>query len=60
MFQLFKLDRKLEGTDWKNKTDKNHLNEDYITYDEVTYIYHDGTSEIRRINVENFTRIFAK
>ena len=40
--------------------DENTQNEDYITFDEETYVYHDGTTETRRINVESFTRVIAK
>ena len=40
--------------------DENTQYEDYITFDEETYVYHDGTTKTRRINVKNFTRIISK
>ena len=55
-----KIYNKLDEVDFDHTEDPNYQNEDYITFDEETIIYHDGTSEIRRINVENFTRIIAK
>ena len=55
-----KIYNKLDEVDFEHTVDKNYQNEDYITFDEETIIYHDGTSEIRRINVENYTRIIAK
>ena len=55
-----KLDEKVKNADLKHKVDENHKNEDYITYDEITYVYHDGTEETKMINIKNFTRIISK
>lgn len=55
-----KLDEKVKNADLKHKVDENYKNEDYITYDEITYVYHDGTEETKMINVKNFTRIISK
>lgn len=55
-----KIYNKLDEVDFDHTVDDKYQNEDYITFDEETIIYHDGTSEIRRINVENFTRIISK
>ena len=57
---LYFLLGKLEGVNFSTKVDDKYQNEDYITFDEETYIYHDGSSEIKRINIENFTRIITK
>jgi len=57
----YNLDKKLlDGVDFHTKVDDKTQNEDYITFDEETYIYHDGSKEIKRINIENFTRIISK
>ena len=57
----YNLDKKLlDGVDFYTKVDDKTQNEDYITFDEETYIYHDGSKEIKRINIENFTRIISK
>jgi len=55
-----KLDEKVKNADLKHKVDENYKNEDYITYDEITYVYHDGTEETKMINIKNFTRIISK
>ena len=55
-----KLAEKVDKINFKEKADDNYQNEDYITFDEETYVYHDGTTEVKRINVENFTRIISK
>ena len=55
-----KLVEKIGKLDFQEKVDDNYQNEDYITFDEETYVYHDGTTEVKRINVENFTRIISK
>ena len=54
------IDDKIDKADLSHKVDDNHQNEDYITYDEEIYVYHDGTTETKRINVQNFTRIISK
>ncbi len=51
---------KLNKVDFEHRVDDKLQNEDYITFDEEIIIYHDGTKEIRRINVENYTRIISK
>ena len=51
---------KLDKVDFEHRVDDKLQNEDYITFDEEIIIYHDGTKEIRRINVENYTRIISK
>jgi len=56
----YAINKKFNETDWYHTIDNNHLNEDYITYDEETYVYHDGTTESKRINIQNFTRIISK
>ena len=56
----YKLAEKCEGVDFSTKVDDKYQNEDYITFDEETYIYHDGSKEIKRINIKNFTRIISK
>ena len=56
-----KIYKKLDEVDFDHSVNDIYQNEDYITFDEETIIYHDVTSEIRRINVKNFTIIiFAK
>ena len=50
----------INKVDYEHCVDENTQNEDYITFDEDTYIYHDGTQEIKRINVQEFTRIIEK
>ena len=50
----------IRKADLSHTVDDNHQNEDYITYDEEIYVYHDGTTETKRINVQNFTRIISK
>jgi len=57
---LYKLVEKYEGVDFYTKVDDKYQNEDYITFDEETYIYHDDSKEIKRINIKNFTRIISK
>ena len=52
--------KKLDDVDFDHTVDKNYLNEDYITFDEDIIKYHDGSTETRRINIENYTRIIAK
>ena len=42
------------------KIDDKFQNEDFIIFDEETYIYHDGSTEIKRINIEKFTRTIPK
>ena len=42
------------------EVDKHHLNEDYITFDEESYIYSDGTTEVKKTNVKKLTRIIPK
>ena len=44
----------------KKKIDDKFQNEDFIIFDEETYIYHDGSTEIKRINIEKFTRTIPK
>ena len=46
--------------DYEHYVDDKTQNEDYLTFDEDTYIYHDGTKEVKRINVHEFTRIIEK
>ena len=55
-----KLTEKFGKINFQEKVDDKYQNEDYITFDEETYVYHDGTTEVKRINVENFTRIISK
>jgi hypothetical protein len=56
-----KLIDKLREVDWDKKKDSNFLEEEYITFDEVTYIYHDNTkSNPIRINIEYFYRAISK
>jgi hypothetical protein len=50
----------IDGVDFYHKADDKSQNEDYITFDEETYIYHDGSTEIKRINIDYFTRIISK
>lgn len=52
--------RKLNEVDFDHRVDDRYQNEDYITFDEETIVYHDGTSETRRINVDYYTRIISK
>ena len=52
------LDDKIRKADLSHTVDGNHQNEDYITYDEEIYVYHDGTTETKRINVQNFQGLF--
>ena len=54
------LEDKIRKADLSHTVDDNHQNEDYITYDEEIYVYHDGTTETKRINVQNFTRIISR
>ena len=52
--------KKLDDVDFEHRVDDKYQNEDYITFDEEIIHYHDGTTETRKINIENFTRIIAK
>ena len=59
-FSGVKITEKFGNINFQEKVDDKYKNEDYITFDEETYVYHDGTIEVKRINVENFTRIISK
>ena len=59
-FSGVKITEKFSNINFQEKVDDKYQNEDYITFDEETYVYHDGTIEVKRINVENFTRIISK
>ena len=50
---------KLDEVDFAHCVDDKYQNEDYITFDEEIIIYHDGTSETRRINIDYYTRIIS-
>lgn len=50
----------INNIDYEHCVDDKTQNEDYITFDEDTYIYHDGTKEVKKINVQEFTRIIEK
>lgn len=55
-----KIFNKLDEVDFEHTVDDKYQNEDYITFDEETIIYHDGTSEKRKVNIDYFTRIISK
>lgn len=59
-FGGIKILEKIGPFNFQQKVDDKYQNEDYITFDEETIVYHDGTTEVKRINVENFTRIISK
>lgn len=59
-FGGIKILEKIGPLSFQQKVDDKYQNEDYITFDEETIVYHDGTTEVKRINVENFTRIISK
>ena len=59
-FADVKIFNKIKEVDFHHKVDEKFQNEDFIIYDEETYIYHDGTTEVKKINVEKFSRIIPK
>ena len=57
----FKIINKVNDVDWNHKKDSKFLEEKYITFDEMTYVYHDNTKSVPfRINIEYFTRAVSK
>lgn len=56
----YKAGVKVNQVDYEHTVDKSKQNEDYLTFDEDIYVYHDGTTEIKRTNVKEFTRIIEK
>lgn len=50
----------VNSVDYEHNVDANTQNEDYLTFDEEIYEYHDGSKETKRINVREFTRIIEK
>ena len=55
-----KLHDKITKTDFEHQIDENFQLEDYEVFDEETYIYNDGTSEVKHVNVNLLQRIIAK
>ena len=56
-----KIMGKLSEVDWRYTKDSKYLEEKYITFDEMTYVYHDGTkSNPIRINIQYFIRAISK
>ena len=55
-----KISDKIKKTNFEYNVDENFKKEDFIIYDEETYFYHDGTVEVKKINIENCTRIIPK
>ena len=60
IFTAKKLSKDIEKADLRNKVDEKFINEDYIVYDEETYLYDDGTKEVKRINIKKCTRVIPK
>ena len=60
IFTAKKLGSDIEEADLWNKVDDKFINEDYIVYDEETFLYEDGTVEVKRTNVKKLTRVIPK
>ena len=60
IFTAKKLGSDIEEADLWNKVDEKFINEDYIVYDEETFLYEDGTVEVKRTNVKKLTRVIPK
>ena len=60
IFTAKKLGSDIEEADLRNKVDEKFINEDYIVYDEETFLYEDGTVEVKRTNVKKLTRVIPK
>ena len=60
IFTAKKLGSDIEEADLRNKVDDKFINEDYIVYDEETFLYEDGTVEVKRTNVKKLTRVIPK
>ena len=55
-----RIEEIIKKTNFEYNVDENFKKEDFIIYDEETYFYHDGTVEVKKINIENCTRIIPK
>ena len=60
IFTAKKLGNDIEEADLWNKVDDKFINEDYLVYDEETFLYEDGTVEVKRTNVKKLTRVIPK
>ena len=60
IFTAKKLGSDIEEADLWNKVDDKFINEDYMVYDEETFLYEDGTVEVKRTNVKKLTRVIPK
>ena len=60
IFTAKKLGSDIEEADLQNKVDDKFINEDYLVYDEETFLYEDGTVEVKRTNVKKLTRVIPK
>ena len=60
IFTAKKLGSDIEEADLWNKVDDKFINEDYLVYDEETFLYEDGTVEVKRTNVKKLTRVIPK
>ena len=60
IFTAKKLGSDIEEANLRNKVDEKFINEDYIIYDEETYLYDDGTKEVKRTNIKKCTRVIPK
>ena len=59
-YLCYKTGEKVDEIDYEHTVENNTPNEDYSAIDKDIYIYNDGTTEIKRTNVKEFTRIIEK